>query len=268
MKKNYLSTLFFFAAALLLTHPAPAQDGNAAANSQPGQSDSVMPASAVGAEEHAYRDLYSDTWVGTDALGRTMPGYDEVGPVKTDHRRVVGMFYITWHQDDKAKLKAPYTADVTKILSANPHARLDAKDSLWAYDSYHWGEPEAGYFLSRDKYVIRRDMSMLSDAGVDVLIMDVTNAVSYWDEWDTIFGVMEEMKSQGNKVPKICFWAFNGPVITVVQGLYDRIYKAGRYKDLWYYWDGKPLFSTMACQISTPTARGSRTRIPTTKAPR
>ena len=242
MKKNYLPILFFLVGApLLLTRPVHAQNENAIANSQTGPSDSVMPASAADAESRDYRDLYSDTWVGTDALGRTMPGYDEVGPVKTDHRRVVGMFYITWHDDQKAKLKAPYAADVTKILAANPHARLDAKDSLWAYDSYHWGEPEAGYFLSKDKYVIRRDMSMLSEAGVDVLIMDVTNAVSYWDEWDTIFGVMEEMKSQGNKVPKICFWAFNGPVITVVQGLYDRIYKAGRYKDLWYYWDGKPL---------------------------
>lgn len=192
-------------------------------------------------EKQEYRDLYSDTWVGTDALGRTMPDISEVGPEKKDHRRVVGMFYITWHTADKAGLKAPYAADVTKILAANPAARLDAKDPLWGYSAYHWGEPESGYFLSKDPYVIRRDMSMLSDAGVDVLIMDVTNAVSYWEEWDTIFHVMEQMKSEGNKVPKICFWAFNGPVITVVQGLYDRIYKEGRYSDLWYSWDGKPL---------------------------
>jgi hypothetical protein len=26
------------------------------------------------------RDLYSDTWVATDSLGRTLPGYSEVGP--------------------------------------------------------------------------------------------------------------------------------------------------------------------------------------------
>ena len=191
------------------------------------------------AKDEEIRDLYSDTWVGTDALGRTMPDSASVGPLKDDHRRVVGMFYITWHTADKAKLKAPYAADVTKILAKDPNARLDGNNPLWANDAYHWGEPEAGYFLSRDKYVIRRDMSMLSDAGVDVLIMDVTNAVSYWDEWETIFSTMEEMKADGNKVPKICFWAFNGPVITVVQGLYDRIYKQDQYKDLWFYWDGK-----------------------------
>jgi hypothetical protein len=188
-----------------------------------------------------YRDLYSDTWVGTDALERSMPDIKEAGPVKKDHRRVVGMFYITWHRDELANLKSPYTADVTKILAEDPKARLDAKNPLWKYDSYHWGEPEMGYFLSKDEYVIRKDMSMLADAGVDVLIMDVTNAVRYWDEWNTIFPIMEKMKAEGNKVPKFCFWAFNGPVITVVQDLYDKIYKETKYKDLWFYWDGKPL---------------------------
>ncbi|MCC6144197.1 MAG: hypothetical protein IT368_10370, partial [Candidatus Hydrogenedentes bacterium] len=29
--------------------------------------------------------------------------------------------------------------------------------------------------------------------------------------------------------------------ITVVQDLYERIYKEGKYKDLWFEWDGKPL---------------------------
>ena len=42
---------------------------------------------------------------------------------REDHRRVVGMFYITWHDAQKAKLKAPYAADVTKILAADPDMR-------------------------------------------------------------------------------------------------------------------------------------------------
>ncbi len=193
------------------------------------------------AEEPAYRDIYPDTWVATDALGRTMPDLQTAGPVKHDQRRVVGIFYITWHSDSLATLKSPYTADVTKILAADPAARLDAKNPLWTEGSYHWGEPECGYFLSRDAYVARRDISMLADAGVDVLVMDVTNAVRYWDEWDVLFPVMQKMKAEGNKVPQFCFWAFNGPVISVVQDLYDRIYKTEKYKDLWFYWDGKPL---------------------------
>ncbi|MBP6963324.1 MAG: hypothetical protein KBC96_02850 [Armatimonadetes bacterium] len=197
--------------------------------------------SGVGQTAQGVRDIYPDTWVGSDALGRTMPGFADVGPVKNDQRRVVGIFYITWHDDGKYGMKSPYSADVSKILARDPSARLDAKHPLWTEGSYHWGEPEAGYFLSKDEYVIRKDMSMLADAGVDVLVMDVTNAVRYWEEWDVVFPVMQKMKAEGNKVPKFCFWAFNGPVVTVVQDLYDRIYKTGKYKDLWFMWDGKPL---------------------------
>ena len=186
------------------------------------------------------RDLYADTWVGSDALGRTMPGINITGPVKKGQRRVVGMFYITWHTDEYADLKGP-TTDVTKVLTADTNARHDANNVNWKENFLHWGEPEQGYFLSKDEYVIRKDISMLADAGVDVLVMDVTNAVRYWDQWDTLFTTMQKMKAEGNKVPQFCFWAFNGPVITVVQELYDKIYKLQKYKDLWFYWDGKPL---------------------------
>ncbi len=196
---------------------------------------------AVCSGDQSYRDIYSDMWVATDALGRTMPDSETVGPLKEDQRRVVGVFYITWHEDKRASGKSPYTADVTTILAADPNARLDAKHPLWDKGQHHWGQPEVGYFLSKDEYVIQKDMSMLADAGVDVLVMDVTNAVHYWDEWEVTFSAMQKMKDQGNKVPKFCFWAFNGIVITVVQDLYDKIYKNEKYKDLWFYWDGKPL---------------------------
>src|SRR5258708_6733749 len=196
----------------------------------------VHAGSSFGGKPEPIRDILSDTWVGHDALGRLLPTAATVGTPKTDHRRVVGIFYITWHSDSNHKPKSPYAADVSRILARDPGARLDAKHPLWTEGTYHWGEPEVGYLLSKDEYVIRNDMSMLADAGVDVLIMDVTNAVRYWDEWEVVFAVMEKMKSEGNRVPQFCFWAFNGPVISVVQDLYDRIYKPGRFKDLWFEW--------------------------------
>jgi hypothetical protein len=187
-----------------------------------------------------YRDIYPDTWVATDGVGRTMP--DRVfAPLKNDHKRVVGMFYVTWHTADKAKIKAPYTADVTKILAKDPNARFDAKSPAWTYWFLHSVEPENGYFLSADEYVIRKDMSMLSDAGVDVIILDVTNAEMFWNEWMTMFKVMEKMKAEGNKVPQFCFWTYTEPIVTVTQSLYDGIYKPKKYQDLWFYWDNKPL---------------------------
>ncbi len=176
----------------------------------------------------------------TDALGRTLPTAGEC-PLKDDGKpRTVGIFYITWHTQGQHN-GLEYRADVSKVLQADPEARREWDNSQWTGPSYHWGEPEYGYFLSKDKYVIRHDISMLADAGVDVLIMDVTNAVLYWDEWEVLFSTMQEMKAEGNKVPSFCFWAFNGNVITVVKKLYEEFYKTPKYQDLWFQWDGKPL---------------------------
>ena len=179
----------------------------------------------------------SSSWVATDGLGRTLPTAEEC-PLRSDKQRTVGIFYITWHTPDHHDGQ-PYTFDVTKRLAANPSAAKGEPD--FPYATYHWGEPEYGYFLSRDRYVIFHDLSMLADAGVDVLILDVTNAVCYWDEWEAVFSVMEEMKALGNKVPRFCFWAFNGNVVDVVQSLYERYYRSPRFQDLWFMWDGKPL---------------------------
>lgn len=49
----------------------------------------------------AARDLQADTWVATDALGRTLPGYAECGPRKTN--RTVAMFYFVTHNQNGRK---------------------------------------------------------------------------------------------------------------------------------------------------------------------
>jgi hypothetical protein len=37
-------------------------------------------------------------------------------------------------------------------------------------------------------------MSILTDAGVDMLVLDVTNAVRYWEEWEVLLlQVLEEI---------------------------------------------------------------------------
>jgi hypothetical protein len=78
-----------------------------------------------------FRDIYPDTWVASDALGRTMPSFEEVGSIKKDQRRITGIFYITWHTQDNTKLAAPYAANVTEILRKDPSARFDAHHELW-----------------------------------------------------------------------------------------------------------------------------------------
>ena len=187
-------------------------------------------------------DLFPDTWVGIDGIDRIMPTADD-RPLRTDKDRTVGIFYVSWHYDwFYTNFKAPYASDVTKILNQDPSARLDYNHKLWPHEfAYHWGEPEMGYFTSCDPYVIRKDMSMLTDAGVDVLILDCTNAVCYFTEWNALFETMTAMKNEGHKVPKVCFWGYNGEVSERLTEIYNYYYAKGLYKDLWFYWDGKPL---------------------------
>lgn len=175
------------------------------------------------------RDLMSDTWVATDALGRSMPDADTL-KTRGDKDRTVGIFYITWHDESLYDSPRDYR-NVDETLLADTLARFTDRTGLWnspnRMGSWHWGEPENGYFLSNDRYVIYKDISMLADARVDVLILDVTNGVCYWQQWDILFDVMSEMKKQGNEVPQICFWAFNGHPMTCAQQIYERYYKPG-----------------------------------------
>ncbi len=186
-------------------------------------------------------DIYADTWVATDDLGRVMPTAAQT-PLRNDKDRTAGIFYITWHTQGHHKKDATtYGGDVTKTLQEDPNARFETYNPAWKAWSLHWGEPEDGYFLSQDEYIIRKDMSMLSDAGIDLLFLDVTNGVLYWKEWEVLFNTMEKMIAEGNKVPKMCFWSFNGDPVKVVNSLYEKIYKPRRYENLWFMWDGKPL---------------------------
>ena len=88
---------------------------------------------------HSQTDIYADTWVGVDAVGRTMPTSQEVGLPKTDKQRTVGIFYITWHSESCHDSPFPYRADVTKVLEADSDARLDNDNKQWSLSSYHLG---------------------------------------------------------------------------------------------------------------------------------
>ncbi len=42
----------------------------------------VLAVFCFASETFAQRDLFSDTWVATDALGRELPGHEQCGPVR------------------------------------------------------------------------------------------------------------------------------------------------------------------------------------------
>ncbi|MBV9850111.1 MAG: hypothetical protein JO250_10600 [Armatimonadetes bacterium] len=175
------------------------------------------------------RDLQSDTWVATDALGRTLPTAAETRRPRKD--KFVGIFYFLWHGYHGTD--GPY--DISKIIADPAH-------NTWGpLGAFHWwGEPAVGYFRSDDPWVQRKNLQMLTDAGVDVLCVDATNAFTYPKEVDTLCRVAEEMRRQGNPTPQIAFVTHAGPGQTVTR-LYNDFYSQSLYKDLWFYWDGKPL---------------------------
>ena len=198
-------------------------------------------------EDYNIELVKPDTWVATDGLGRTLSGYKQVGPERKD--RYVGMFYWTWHASH-AEDNLP--RNVQQILdSLDPDeaqkAQNDYHHPVWAdYTGYHfWNEPIFGYYSTTDKYVLRKHAEMLADAGVDVIFFDCTNAAHLWREsYMALLETFSEARKQGVKTPQISFMLNFGPMPSttiMLEKLYEDLYKDGKYKDLWFYWDGKPL---------------------------
>ena len=182
-------------------------------------------------------DTSPDTWVATDALGRAVSTHEAVGPPKSD--KFVGIFYFLWmgqHGTD-----GPY--DVTKILAEHPDAMKTPTSPPWGpmHKFHHWGEPLFGYYLSDDAWVLRKHAQMLSDAGVDVVIFDVTNQATYQKVYMKLCEVFSEVRRNGGRTPQIAFLTPFWDPPKVVKELYENLYKPGLYPDLWFRWKGKPL---------------------------
>ncbi len=173
-------------------------------------------------------DTFSDTWVATDRLGRSLPSASEVGTPRPG--RQVGIFYFLWLTG-----QGP-VYDLTQMLAANP-----ANPAYGLNHAFHfWGEPLFGYYRSDDEFVIRKHAQMLADAGVDVLFFDVTNGFTYDNTYRQVCAVLAALRRDGLRTPQIAFLAHSGEG-QVVQRLYDDFYRPGTYTDLWFRWHGKPL---------------------------
>ena len=176
-------------------------------------------------------DVLADTWVATDGLGRVMPGSRECGPVKKD--KWVGIFYWTWH----TPRGGPF--DNTKILTASEGGVVHWPTND---EAHHWGEPELGYYLMTDPFVIRKHASLLADAGVDVMLFDTTNPPFTWkEEYEALCREYTAMRRQGARTPAIAFIAPFGDPRPVTDQLWRDLYQLGLWKELWFMWDGKPL---------------------------
>ena len=188
-------------------------------------------------------DTYSDTWVATDGLGRTLPNYDECGPPKTN--KTVGLFYYLWHDSARGILR-----DNAKILDMNPDARFHGPKGEWHW----WGEPLLGYYLVSDPFVQRTHSTMLTNAGIDTVVCDATNAFTYQQQYTALCETYEQIRATGQTTPKIAFITHSKTGVTV-QKLYDDFYSKGLYSNLWFCWLDKPLLMTKAAEVPTSLAK-------------
>jgi len=182
---------------------------------------------------YADRDLYADTWVATDALGRVQPDFEETGPQRQG--KFVGIFYWTWHIP-----RGPGGPnDNTKLIATARNGRID-----WPVQGcpHHWGEPELGYYMMTDPFVIQKHASMLVDAGIDVVFFDTTNGAFTWkDEYEALCRVYSEMRAAGNRTPSIGFICPFGDPMPVLNNVWKDLYQPDLWSDLWFRWEGKPL---------------------------
>lgn len=202
-------------------------------------------------------DVFSDTWAATDGLGRTLPLAAATGPPRAD--RTVALFYFLW--SGRHGEAGPF--DISRILAADPAARDNPAHPAWGPLAvpHHWGESIFSYYVADDDGVLRKHAQMLGDAGVDVIVFDVTNQLSYPESWRALGRVFTEARAAGNRTPQIAFLCPFGDPAKVVRELYQQLYQPGLYRDLWFPWHGKPLI------LADPERLGKLTTLGTTKEP-
>lgn len=212
------------------------------------------------------KDIMPDTWSAVDGLGRFLPENDITGNPK---ERFVGMFYWTWHElyeDSQNAVNIAWqsqgrgrgTVNVQKLMDESPEAKNDYNHPGWrnicrenSLGSAHWDEPVYGYYYSTDHWVLRRQAVLLASAGVDTVIFDNTNGMDTWEKGYMAVGeVFSKAKKDGINVPGISFllplhypYNENNPELNRIQlrDLYQKVYSKGLFKDVWFYWKGKPL---------------------------
>lgn len=182
-------------------------------------------------------DTRPDTWSATDALGRTLPDAADAGLPRPD--RFVGIFYFLWLGQHHTE--GPY--DISRILAAHPDAMNRPTTRPWGpeYRFHHWGEPLFGYYRSDDAWVLRKHAQMLSDAGVDVVVFDVSNQETYPQVYHKLCEVWTQVRQDGGRTPQIAFFGSFGDDSKILAKLWQDLYEARKHEHLWFHWKGKPV---------------------------
>jgi hypothetical protein len=177
------------------------------------------------------RDTGAASWRAVDGLGRRLPTSSDTGPPRSGKN--VGIFYFLWDADDRTGVH-----DITQIRESP-----GAPDWGPVGSFHYWDKPYFGYYYRDDPWVLRKHAQLLADAGVDVLIFDVTNGYTYDGVLIRFAEILREMKLTGIAVPQIAFIMNPDPDVCAgtVEHLYRYFFQPGLFRDLWFHWLGKPL---------------------------
>lgn len=181
--------------------------------------------------------------VGTDDYGRTIMTVDG----KKDKEAYVGMFFflsLGQHSNHRGEY------DISKITQDGEDLdafQVDNRTSPVG-SAHFWGEPVFGYYNSSDEWVIRKQIEMLTLAGIDFIVLDTSNAVTYQSVTDVLFPVMLEYYNKGWNIPKVMYYISNnnGENTTypnTLRTVYNYFYATDTYKNLWFCPNGKPMIT-------------------------
>lgn len=171
--------------------------------------------------------------VGTDDFGRVISPVD--GKVNSD--RYVGMFYfLTLGQH--ANHTGIYDVNLITYEGTYNKAFSRFNTPITPVGSAHfWGEPVWGYYDSRDPWVMRKQIEMLTMAGVDFIVLDTSNNVLYENVTAVLFDLLLEYQAAGWDVPQVVYYLGKhdlGADISVFKQVYNIFYAKDTYKSLWF----------------------------------
>ncbi len=254
MKKTYGQKLALLLSVLFasMSLSGCGGGGNVPADDGTGQDDPIDGGSEEIVRVEDTRDLTAQEYtlnntVAVDSLGRVTLSTDGA---KEDKTRYVGIFFFCAVGNHASGVG---TFDVTKILEEYGREFFDTDTEISpANYSHHWGEPVWGYYKEADPWVIRKQIEMLTDIGIDYLVFDCSNGPMYENVTDTLFEILLEYQAAGWNVPK-CMYMMGGGGDTSadehqVCTIYNEYYSNPKYESLWFAPNGKPM---IICQERT-----------------
>lgn len=171
--------------------------------------------------------------VGTDDFGRVILPVD--GKVNDD--RYVGMFYfLTLGQH--ANHSGIYDINLITYEGTYNKAFTRFNTPITPVGAAHfWGEPVWGYYNSQDPWVIRKQIEMLTMAGIDFIVLDTSNNVLYESVTAVLFELLLEYQNAGWDVPQVVYYLGKHDLnadTSVFGQVYKIFYEKDTYKSLWF----------------------------------